>query len=126
MGCIPSLEKKENAVEFRTPGIMGLKVGSCVDRSEIKNNSTEMKTGTVWKRQGLQAGAAGRGCRQDRWAWGSQVGVGLEHSMCSFRTAGKTRVLPSCPCCPRIQGTPEDSRSGGGRFFLLAMTSVFL
>ena len=73
MGYIPSLEKKENAVEFRTPGIMGLKVGSCVDRSEIKNNGTEMKTGTVWRRQGLQAGAAGRtggpGVARRGWAW---------------------------------------------------------
>ena len=61
MGYIPSLEKKENAVEFRSPGIMGLQVGSCVDRGEIKNNGTEMKTGTVWRRQGLQAGQVGLG-----------------------------------------------------------------
>lgn len=61
MGYIPSLEKKENAVEFRTHGIMGLKVGSCVDRSKIKNNGTEMKTGTVWRRWGPQAGQVGLG-----------------------------------------------------------------
>ena len=92
-------------MEFRSPGIMGLQVGSCVDRGEIKNNGTEMKTGTVWRRQGLQAGEVGLG---------RPGGVGLEHSMCSCRTAGGTRGLPSCPCCPRIQGTPEDSGGEAG------------
>lgn len=38
---------KRRTVAFRTPQIMGLKVESCVDHSEIKNNGAKMKTGNV-------------------------------------------------------------------------------